>query len=57
MSIAQHNLEDNEVYLFYINLMIHNFTHMLLINPALNCTKVAISARSVRPERKKSEAV
>ena len=44
-SIAQHNLEDNEVYLFYINLMIHNFTHMLLINPALNCTKIAISVQ------------
>ena len=25
--------------------MIHNFTHMLLINPALNCTKIAISVQ------------
>ena len=39
--------------------MIHNFTHMLPINPALNCTKIAISVsfKSVRPEREKSEAV
>ena len=36
-------------------MMIHNFTHMLPINPALNCTKIAISAsfRSVRPARRK----
>ena len=34
--------------------MIHNFTHMLPINPALNCTKIAISVsfKSVRPERR-----